>query len=235
MFVAYLFPPLSILQHGHIKANFRQPQKRQKEYRPSRAKGKKALSRNALRHGLLASTQVLPGENRADFDHLEAQFFAQYPPGSGLERFFLEQMVACAWRLRRVTQVESDVFQHFREQINNPPARIVGIAGVSGFNDPPFEASDAAEAGEQSAAGEAGADGADNWLDADTPTFITAPGAPPPATAASPGQVFLKASKKADLFVKINRHEATIRAGFYRAYEELQRLRTQRGAGARES
>ncbi len=189
----------------------------QKNTGPRSAKGKKAVRLNALRHGLAAESQVLPGENRADFDHLEAQFYAQYPPESGLEGFFLEQMVACAWRLRRVTQVESDVFQHFQEQLDNPPPRIVGIAGVSGFDDPSFDDGEDGDTG-----------GADNWQNAGAPAYITAPSAPP-AAAASPGQAFLKANTEADLFVKIDRHEATIRAGFYRAYHELQRLRAARG------
>ena len=72
-------------------------------------------------------------------------------------------MITCAWRLRRVAKVESDVFQHFQAEIDNPPARIVGIAGVSGFDDPAYD-------------GEAA--GPDNWQDAGAPTFITAPSAP---------------------------------------------------------
>lgn len=192
----------------------------QKNTGPKSAEGKNAVRLNALSHGLSAEMQVLPGENRADFEHLEAQIFAQYPPESGLEGFFLEQMVACAWRLRRVTQVESDVFRHFQQLIDNPPPRIVGIAGVSGFDDTPFE-----EGGENAA-------GADDWQTASGPTFLTAP-SPPPAIPASPGQAFLKASTQADLFAKIDRHEATIRSGFYRAYHELQRLRAARGADDR--
>ncbi|MBT4428419.1 MAG: hypothetical protein HOC88_16090 [Rhodospirillaceae bacterium] len=195
---------------------------------PNSATAKKAVRLNALRHGLAAESQVLPSENRADFDHIEAQFYAQYPPESGLEGFFLEQMVACAWRLRRVTQVESDVFQHFQHQIDNPAPRIIGIAGVSGFDDASFEHGADGDAG--GADNDAG--GADNWQDAGAPAFITAPSAPP-ARAASPGQAFLKANTEADLFVKINRHEATIRAGFYRAYDELQRLRAARSADTR--
>jgi hypothetical protein len=187
----------------------------QKNTGPKSVEAKESVRLNALRHGLSAAAQILPGENQAEFDHLEAQFTSEYPPESGLEGFFLDQMITCAWRLRRVAKVESDVFQHFQAEIDNPPARIVGIAGVSGFDDPAYD-------------GEAA--GPDNWQDAGAPTFITAPSAPP-AVAATPGQAFLKASTEADLFAKIDRHEATIRAGFYRAFYELQRLRAARAAG----
>ena len=48
------------------------------------------------------------------------------------------------------------------------------------------------------------------------------------------GLAFIRASNSADVFTKMSRYEATIRAGFYRAYDELQCLRAARGVDAPE-
>ena len=121
---------------------------------PKSTIGKNTFHLNVLRHILTAEEQILPGESRADFDLLEVQFYEEFPPENGLEDFLLGQLIACAWRLRRVAQVESGVFQHFQELIDNPPPRIVGIAGVSGEDYLPFD---------DGRGTDAGGGGAANW------------------------------------------------------------------------
>lgn len=59
-----------------------------------------------------------------------------------------------------------------------------------------------------------------------SPYVLSAPLAP--SAPANLGQAFLKASADTDAFAKIYRHETAIRAGFYRAYEELHRMRAVR-------
>jgi len=126
----------------------------EKSARPKSTIGKNTFHLNALRNILTAKEQILPGESRADFDLLEVQFYEEFPPENGLEDFLLGQLIACAWRLRRVAQVESGVFQHFQELIDNPPPRIVGIAGVSGEDYLPFD---------DGRGTDAGGGGAANW------------------------------------------------------------------------
>ena len=272
---------------------------------PKSTIGKNTFHLNVLRHILTAEEQILPGESRADFDLLEAQFYEEFPPENGLEDFLLGQLIACAWRLRRVAQVESGVFQHFQELIDNPPPRIVGIAGVSGEDYLPFDDGRGTDAGgggaanwptpgsrtdpeepgsrtdseepgsrtdseepgsrtdsegiasSAAAAAEAGAtensSGEGYWAgqasraaqsgvtlppehsvarqpndpaEHRSPYVLSAPLAP--SAPANLGQAFLKASADTDAFAKIYRHETAIRAGFYRAYEELHRMRAVR-------
>jgi hypothetical protein len=194
-----------------------------------------------------------------------------------------------------VAQVESGVFQHFQELIDNPPPCIVGIAGVSGEDYLPFDDGRSTDAGggkaanwptpgrrtdpeepgsrtdsedmapaaaatAAAAAAEAGAtensSGEGYWAsqasraaqsgvtlppehsmapqpndpaEHRSPYVLSAPLAP--SAPANLGQAFLKASADTDAFAKIYRHETAIRAGFYRAYEELHRMRAVRQRG----
>jgi hypothetical protein len=68
----------------------------------------KAVSRfNALKTGIAAKSQVIPGEDPAELDQLAAGYHLQFQPATPLERFLVDTLVHAEWQLRRLHQIEA--------------------------------------------------------------------------------------------------------------------------------
>lgn len=72
--------------------------------------GKARSSQNALRHGLTSKAVVLTNESDEDFAQFREIFYQRYRPVCDAECLFLEDMIAAAWRLRRIVRIESAAF-----------------------------------------------------------------------------------------------------------------------------
>jgi len=84
----------------------------------------KAISRlNSLSHGAFAADLLLPGEDAASFQRLEAHFHKHYRPVTPDELFLINRMVLASWRLLRLAAMESRVLQ----------AEVEGIAADKGL------------------------------------------------------------------------------------------------------
>ena len=76
---------------------------------PKSPEGKAISSRNALRHGLLSTTLLLPGEDPENFEALFAQLTTHYAPVNDVEMSMIEEMASSYWRLRRVWAMEQEI------------------------------------------------------------------------------------------------------------------------------
>lgn len=74
---------------------------------PKSEEGKEIVSMNAMKHGIFSRQILLDGESKKEFDALKQEFYEQFRPLGFLETLFLERAFAAAWRLSRVTQMES--------------------------------------------------------------------------------------------------------------------------------
>jgi hypothetical protein len=78
---------------------------------PRTTRGKKTVSRNALKHGLLAREVVITGgdgeESQQEFDALLARLQKHYRPSGAMEEMLVERIVTCWWRLARVQRAET--------------------------------------------------------------------------------------------------------------------------------
>ena len=84
----------------------------------------KAISRlNSLSHGAFAADLLLPGEDAASFQRLEAHFHKHYLPVTPAERFLINRMVLAAWRLLRLAAMETRVLR----------AEVEGLAASKGL------------------------------------------------------------------------------------------------------
>jgi hypothetical protein len=68
---------------------------------PVTEEGKARSSQNALRHGLLAATIVLNGEQIEHFQQYLDQHIERFHPFDDVEMNLVEEMVGAAWRVRR--------------------------------------------------------------------------------------------------------------------------------------
>ena len=83
---------------------------------PKTAEGKQISSRNAIRHGLLSKNVVLKNESETVFTALLGQHLAKLAPSDGVEHCAVEEMVASAWRLRRLWAIEKQLFDEAIEK-----------------------------------------------------------------------------------------------------------------------
>jgi len=87
---------------------------------PKTPEGKAVSKMNALRHGLLSETVLLPDE---DADRLEAfreGILQQLKPMGELEELLAHRVVATAWRLQRVARIEVDLLERSRNDVWPP-------------------------------------------------------------------------------------------------------------------
>jgi hypothetical protein len=74
---------------------------------PTSEAGKAASSMNNLRHGLRASTLILPGETQEDFDKILAAMQQEYQPQSDSEHFLVKEAATARWNLLRAAAYEA--------------------------------------------------------------------------------------------------------------------------------
>jgi hypothetical protein len=91
-----------------IEANRRNAQK---STGPISQEGKHRSRCNAIRHGLTGETVIGAFEDAADYAAFEANVIADYDAQSAVERELVLRLASLLWRLRRVTAIETGLFQ----------------------------------------------------------------------------------------------------------------------------
>jgi hypothetical protein len=94
----------------------------QKSVGPKTAEGKAIVSRNAITHGLTAARAVVLPEEQEEFDRFAAALREEWQPQGPLERFLLDRIIHCAWRLKRVPRLETGVLTALRQKEAVVPA-----------------------------------------------------------------------------------------------------------------
>jgi len=79
----------------------------QKSTGPQTPKGKAAMRRNPLRHGLSAATLVLFYESEAEFERFRQDLASDLGPVGAEECALVEQIAILRWRLRRASRAEA--------------------------------------------------------------------------------------------------------------------------------
>jgi hypothetical protein len=78
---------------------------------PTTEEGKRTSRRNALRHGLTAETVIDGLEDSEDYRGFEAAIISDYDAETAVERELVLRLASLLWRLRRITAIETDLFQ----------------------------------------------------------------------------------------------------------------------------
>lgn len=78
---------------------------------PVTPEGKARSSVNAMRHGLSSKKVVIAGESSEDYQALLDSYIEEFQPHSGFEAELVHTMAASRWRLRRLTAIESSIFE----------------------------------------------------------------------------------------------------------------------------
>jgi hypothetical protein len=88
---------------------------------PKTVKGKKRVSTNPLRHGLLSRAVVIQNgygkENRADYDRMLEDHIAELKPVGVIEEMLVDRIASNRWREARVKRYETGVIRNQLEQV----------------------------------------------------------------------------------------------------------------------
>jgi hypothetical protein len=82
----------------------------QKSTGPTSPQGKALSSMNALKTGLYAKSEVLPCENRAEYEQLIERYYNDHRPASALACQYLDEIIYCTWNLRRLRRAEAQLW-----------------------------------------------------------------------------------------------------------------------------
>lgn len=114
----------------------------QKSTGPISEEGKAVVAANAIKHGILCNAVLIPDEDKILFAEFQNKLWLGLNPIGEMEEFTAERIIAYAWRLRRIFQVEAyalgkesmklsfgekkSLEQEVSERfIRNPPAMVV--------------------------------------------------------------------------------------------------------------
>ena len=179
---------------------------------PRSPKGKARAAKNALKHGLLARTTLLPDEDGEALEDLRGGVHADLHPAGELDAHLVDRIVDALWRLQRIRRVEGGVYrlemmEHALERLHKQVPQ-----GVSDF------LGDVLESRPTPPALQAKLDKAraDREQEEDGES----------ALAVAFGRTI-----GGDTFGKLARYEAHLERTLYRALHELQRLQAARSGG----
>ncbi len=100
--------------------------------------GKAAVSKNALRHGLLSQRLIIAGEEAQDFEALLVSLMQSVAPEGMLEKVLVEKVAVALWRQKRLVAAESAAIELSRMMETSANQTVVNKAlnlYGSGFND----------------------------------------------------------------------------------------------------
>ncbi|HEY3417792.1 MAG TPA: hypothetical protein VGM23_12985 [Armatimonadota bacterium] len=121
-----------------IQANRRNAQRSTGPRTPA---GKYRSSKNAIKHGFYAREVLIPQEEGEDFDEFAQAMRDDLQPCGALEEVLATQVVVSAWRLKRLTRIESGVFADFLSKAQREWARVgTGVVTPNGAHLPDIPA-----------------------------------------------------------------------------------------------
>jgi len=108
---------------------------------PVTEEGKRIAQSNALKHGLLSNTILIPGESEEMFDELLADRIREFDPQTGSEMSCVQAMVVCLWRQMRTWGLTAagQTLEILRQAERDPEAAALPMAAqtylaITGIN-----------------------------------------------------------------------------------------------------
>ncbi|HEY7391218.1 MAG TPA: hypothetical protein VH640_22065 [Bryobacteraceae bacterium] len=77
---------------------------------PRTPEGKAASRFNALKSGIHAEAQIIPGEDPAELEALSTGYHDQFHPASPIECFLVDTLIHADWQLRRLRRLEAQLW-----------------------------------------------------------------------------------------------------------------------------
>jgi hypothetical protein len=84
----------------------------QKSTGPCSVAGKAVSCFNAIKTGIDAKSQVIPGEDPAELETLTAEYQERWQPAAPEQRLLVDTLINCEWLLRRFRKSEAQLWQY---------------------------------------------------------------------------------------------------------------------------
>ena len=99
---------------------------------PKTEEGRASVSQNALKHGIFSKEILLEDESQSEFEALKMEFNHYFRPKGILEKLLCERALAAAWRLSRITKMESILINYTvkKSYDNNGIMEVLGGYGA---------------------------------------------------------------------------------------------------------
>ncbi len=88
---------------------------------PRTRQGKAIVSKNAVKHGLLAHQVVISSERREDFDIHRDRIIKDMVPGTPMESMLAERIVILSWRLKRIDHIQNQTIDALNARNTSGP------------------------------------------------------------------------------------------------------------------
>jgi hypothetical protein len=89
---------------------------------PKTPEAKDIVSTNAVKHGLRAQHTVIDGESWTEFNEFRNELIRHFAPVGFLEQLLTDRIIAAFWRLRRVAQIEVELYNYLQQPKPTPPS-----------------------------------------------------------------------------------------------------------------
>jgi hypothetical protein len=100
---------------------------------PKTEEGKRIVSTNAIRHGLLSKQVLIKDEEAPVLEELRQDLMNEVAPVGVLESFLADRIIADMWRMRRALAVERRDAVIAQEKIKDDPADAFTYGSEKGF------------------------------------------------------------------------------------------------------
>ena len=97
----------------------------QKSTGPRTAEGKRAVSQNAVKHGLFAHDAVIKCEDPAAYEVHREALLDELKPAGAIESMLAERIVSLSWRLQRVERMQNQATDCLIEEDYLPLGRMI--------------------------------------------------------------------------------------------------------------
>src|SRR5690348_5857508 len=79
---------------------------------PRTPEGKTVSRFNALKTGIEAKSQIIPGEDAGEFETLSRDYYLEWQPATPTECALVDDLVRADWQLRRLSRAEAQLWTH---------------------------------------------------------------------------------------------------------------------------
>jgi len=93
----------------------------QKSTGPRTRKGRAIVSKNAVKHGLLARQNVISTEKQADFNLNRDRILTELAPESPMESILADRIVILSWRLQRTVRIQTQTIDALNSDNKTKP------------------------------------------------------------------------------------------------------------------
>jgi len=181
---------------------------------PRTKEGKDAVRQNAMKHGLLSASALLPMEDAAVFAAFSEAIRDDLKPVGEVESILVERIASCVWRLRRAGILEAGILEwHYCGILKDrAEAEARKLTKVTPFFEP--------------------LESKVEILDAEEHAFALREAKKAELGSCTPeatlGQSFVRDSSGSDSLSKLSRYETAIERSLHRALQALRVCQTSR-------